>query len=196
MRYQVEVYDEDKDADEEYPGHAWEFDTEAEALAFYEGVTWVNDSALRVEKPEPIPEPEVTAHCDTCGIETTATDLPRPGSPCLATIGPEDEPRTCPGTYVEGPLPIFTLTRLEKVDVTYDVKALTLDDAFEALRIWDERSFVARFEDAGAYFETSEIRYLGTDDDWHYEPSDYDADDHEPPKLGGDTPETRRKAAS
>lgn len=169
--WQVRVHDEDRvhDGDDGWLTYQWE--TESEAQAFYEGTAWVNDSALTIEKPEPIPEPEqppVLAHCDTCGEEVWED---RAGFRCGRDMTEEKGPDAgfCPGTYVEGPLPIFTLTRIEEIDVTYDIKAPTLDAAFDAMRSWDENLFVRREEDSAAYFNSSEERYLGTDDDWHYQ---------------------------
>lgn len=189
--WRVRVHDDDREHDGEDGNMVWEFETEAEAQAFYEGIEWTNDSALTVEKPEPVPAPEVTAHCDTCGIETTATDLPRPGSPCNRPVPAPDPYRPphvetakqpCPGTYVEGPLPIFTLTALEEIDVTYRIRALNLDEAFEALRFHDDHFFASREEDAGNYFNSSEERYLGVDGDWYYQ------GDEAEPKIERGTP--------
>lgn len=120
-------------------------------------------------KARPVPEPAIAAHCNVCGEEVE--DAEKIGEVCGRDMAEELHPDAgiCGGAYVEGPLPVFTLTRLEEIDVTYDVKALTLAEAFDKLRAWDEPSFVARQEDAAAWFEAGDIRYLGEDDNWHYE---------------------------
>jgi len=61
---------------------------------------------------------------------------------------------------------VYTLTRIESVEVTYEVRANTLEAAVEAVRLAASERY-SRTEDPESYFEADVLRYLGIDGGWH-----------------------------
>jgi hypothetical protein len=61
---------------------------------------------------------------------------------------------------------VYTLTRIESIDVTYQVRARTLEEAVKMIQLVESESYT-RVEDPESYFEADAPHYLGVDDVWH-----------------------------